>query len=86
LAYESVLVISAMHEVDGRVRLMFTWTKIPDSTRFRSISAGSPSFEVEDEFRIAGGLYGLAVDGDSDAFSEYVVLRLVRATGTRRSD
>jgi hypothetical protein len=92
-AYESILVISAMHEVDGRVRLEVFVDEAPrldqvpvhhGEGRLEVLSgrlavAGSPSLDVEDEFRIAGGLYDLTVYGDSDAFSEYVVLHLVRA-------
>jgi hypothetical protein len=93
VAYGSVLYISAMHEVDGRVRLDVYVDEEPRLARVpislgegtfelfsgRLAVAGSPSLEVEDEFPIAGGLYDLAVYGDSDAFSECVVLHLVRA-------
>ena len=91
-SYESVLVVSAQHEVDGRVRLDVYVDEEPKLDRVpvnlgegqfelfsgRLAVAGSPSFEVEDEFRIAGGLYDLAVYGDSDAYSGHVVLHLVR--------
>jgi hypothetical protein len=89
-AYESILVISAMHEVDGRVHLDVYVDEEPrladapvhlgegrlDVLSGRLAVAGSPSLEAESEFRIAGGLYDLTVYGDSDAFSEHVVLHL----------
>jgi hypothetical protein len=91
-SYESVLVVSAQHEVDGRVRLDVYVDEPPQldhvpinlgEGQFELFSgrlavAGSPSFDIEDEFRLSAGLYELAVYGDSDAFSEHVVLHLTR--------
>jgi hypothetical protein len=91
-SYESVLVVSAQHEVDGRVRLDVYVDEPPrlddvpvdlgegqfELYSGRLVVSGSPSFEPEDEFRIPGGLYDMAVHGDSDAYSEHVVLHLVR--------
>ena len=91
-SYESVLVVSAQHEVDGRVRLDVyvdeepRLDQVPENLgegQFELFSgrlavSGSPSFEVKDEFLLPGGLYDLAVFGDSDAYSEHIVLHLVR--------
>lgn len=92
-SYESVLVVSAQHEVDGRVHLDVYVDEEPYLDQVpvnlgegqlelysgRLAVASSPSFEVKDEFGFARGLYDLAVYGDSDAFSERVVLHLVRS-------
>ena len=92
-AYESIMVISALHEVDGRVHLDVFVDEAPRLDKVpvhlgdgrlevpsgRLAVAGSPSFDIEDEFRLAGGLYDLTVYGDSDAFSEHVVLHFVHS-------
>jgi len=90
-SFESVVVISAVHEVDGPVRLDVYMDEEPrldlapinlgagsvELFSGRLAVSGSPGFEAVDEFRLAGGVYDFAVYGDSDAFSERVVLHLI---------
>jgi hypothetical protein len=90
-SFESIVAISAMHEVDGPVRLDLYLDEEPRLDQApinlgsgsvelfsgRLAVSGSPGLEVVDEFRLAGGVYDFAVHGDSDAFSERVVLHLI---------
>lgn len=97
LTYGALAVVSAMHEVDGRVSLDIYVDEEPDLRATplglgdghiellsgRLAVADSPSLEIRDEFDVPKGRYDVAVYGDSLAFSQYVVLHLSLHGGAR---